>query len=378
MLIISASVGGGHVAAARALEQACQQTGVAVQHVDILTYTNPAFRRLYRDMYLDLVAKVPDLINWLGKRFDRKPSEHKSRRERFLTLISRLIARRLLRVIRDYEPDIIVHTHFLPSAILALSRHPQQPEAVVVTDYGAHNLWLQRNVGRYFVATKEMRAHLLAAGVDDGRICISGIPIDKRYHALETKTQAREALGLNPTRDVLLLMMAGLEEKTLRSICEQLRQLRWPVHALLICGRSSHYVDLAKRTLGADEFAENDLVKTRVLGFTQDLPRYMAAADCIVGKPGGLTTSEALAAGLPFAVVAPYPIQEEANTTFLLENGVGVRIEPLTVFAAKLSSLLADADRRHSMEHKARQIAKPQAAHDIIASLLHNPPKPFG
>jgi processive 1,2-diacylglycerol beta-glucosyltransferase len=96
----------------------------------------------------------------------------------------------------------------------------------------------------------------------------------------------------------------------------------------------------------------------------------MAAADLILGKPGGLTTSEALAAGLPFAVVNPYPLQEEANTTFLLEHGVGFRIEPLSVLEYKLKRFLLDPNRRQNMQQQALRLAKPNAARQIIHSVL--------
>jgi processive 1,2-diacylglycerol beta-glucosyltransferase len=115
------------------------------------------------------------------------------------------------------------------------------------------------------------------------------------------------------------------------------------------------------------------LIQFRVLGFTLDMPRLMASADLLVGKPGGLTTSEALAAGLPFAIVQPYPLQEEANANYLLEHGAGMRIEPLTLLTHKLRSFFEDQQRREQMRAAALRLAKPEAARTVVRSLLDKP-----
>ncbi|MEZ4608483.1 MAG: glycosyltransferase [Deinococcales bacterium] len=374
ILIISASIGGGHRAAALALEEPLQALGHQVYHLDLLSYTYRAFRPLYSKAYFELVATVPDFVNWLGKRLD-KPSERKGSQERLLALFSRMMSRKLLTFIRQYQPDIIVHTHFLPPAILSVSRKYNIPEAVVVTDYGAHSAWLQPGVGRYFVATEEMSAHLKASGVLHQRIRVSGIPIDRRYQHLLAKQEAREKLSLKQDSKVLLLMASGLEEKSLSQIIKQLPliELGQLLEVVVVCGRSSHLYTLAQELS-----RPSPRLNIHLLAFTQDLPHYMAAADLITSKPGGLTTSEALAAGLPFAVIKPYPLQEEANTNFLLENGVGVRIEPLVVFSSKIANLLADETRLKQMSQRAKHLAKPYAAGDIIQSLLEESLPPLG
>jgi processive 1,2-diacylglycerol beta-glucosyltransferase len=107
-----------------------------------------------------------------------------------------------------------------------------------------------------------------------------------------------------------------------------------------------------------------------VVGRTDDVPRLMAAADLLVGKPGGLTCSEALAAGLPLAVVKPYPLQEEANANVLLEHGAAVRIDPLSTFSHKLRLLLEDGDRRRDMRAAALRLARPGAARSIARLTL--------
>lgn len=368
LLIVSASIGGGHVAAARALGEAAREDNLRSEHIDLLSYTAPGFRRLYRQTYFDLVRTAPDFVDWVGKRLDRRPREQRTRQERVMSRLTELISRSLVRLVRARRPDLIIHTHFLPPAIVRAERF-DIPEAVVVTDYAAHNLWLQPGVGRYFVATEEVAAHLQGVGVEDSRVRVSGIPISPRFRSLETKADARRALGLAPDRDVLLLMASGLEAGTFRDLLVWLKALKWPLTAFIICGRSSELVAIAEREL----LGYSGLITFLVLGFVEDIPRYMAAADLLIGKPGGLTTSEALASGLPLGVVSPYPLQEEANANFLLERGVGFRLEPLTITPYKLGHFFRDVQRREAMQRRAHDLARPGAASEVIRSLLDEP-----
>ncbi len=371
MLLISASIGGGHTAAARALQNACFEQGLDVRHIDLLDYIPLPLRLVYKQTYFDLVHTAPDFIDWLGKNLDREPRESKSRRERLRARISRLISYYLPRAINDYQPDFIIHTHFIAPEILSTrGRRLKVPQAVVITDFAAHSLWLQPKIARYFVASEEVKVHLEMSGVDSERIRVTGIPIDSRFSRLESKSEARAALGLSNAKDYLLFMASGLDEKVLTQLMRQLETLRYPLKATIILGRSDELREVAERELRP----ETTDVDVELIGFTRDMPRYMAAADLLVGKPGGLTTSEALAASLPIAVVNPYPLQEEANTTFLLEHGAGFRIEPLTLFSYKVKAFLQDATRRELMTKNAYHLAKPDAAKNIISEVLESRP----
>ena len=368
ILVLSASVGGGHVAAAEALVQAAPGLGLDVQHVDILKRLPRPLQILFRDAYFELVANLPDFVSWVGNLTDANPSEAKPRLGYGAARVSRLLLRQIPALIREVQPDLVLHTHFIAPAVLSRKR-PVVPEAVVVTDYGAHNFWLQRGVGRYFVATDETAAHLMQSGVEQARVRVSGIPISEHFGHLPDKAAARAELGLGADRDVLLLNVSGFSRDVLVRLLESLKTFRYPLTAVVICGRSVKFLELA-RSLTAEH---GGLVTFRLEGFTRDMPGYMAAADLLVGKPGGLTVSEALAAGLPFGVVDPYPVQEEANQRFLLENGAALAVQPLTVFDYKLRRFFEDKARREAMTHAARQIARPQAAHDILRSLLEEP-----
>lgn len=366
VLIVSASIGSGHVAAGRALQQVLSARGAEVRHIDLLDYTTAPFRRLYRQAYFDLVRTAPDLVDWLGKRLDA-PREEKSRQARLLARLTRLISFHLPRQLAAFRPQLVVHTHFLATGILASrSRHLALPQVSVMTDYLVHGLQMQPDLRRYYVGSDELAAHLRAVGVDMGKVRVSGIPIDPRFARLPQRSEAREALGLSQDSELLLMMTGGMEAKVVLDMLKQLKQFRRQMTVVVITGRSA---DL-RHTLSEAVEDHDGPVRFRILGYSEEVPSYMAAADLLASKPGGLTSAEALAAGLPFAVVSPYPLQEEANANHLLEVGAGMRIDPLTTFSFKVQRFFDEPERRERMRCSALAAGRPQAAEAIGDDLI--------
>jgi len=367
VLVLSASIGGGHVACAQALEAAFLERGAEARHVDLLEHTAMPFRRLYRQAYFDLVRNVPDLVDWLGRRMDRRPTEALTLQRRLRARVVRMLSYELPRIIDRFAPHALVHTHFLGPEVMAgrVRRRAPLPQAEVITDFFAHSLWLQPGIARYFVAIEEVKVHLVSAGVDEYRVRVTGIPVDPAFARLPERSEARSRLGLAEDRDVLLLMAGGLEGDDLAAVLDQLRRLRWPLDVEVVTGRSQKLNRVAER------YAEPDgPVRVRVHGFVTDVPLRMAAADIVLTKPGGLTSSEALAAGLPLLLVSPYPLHEEANATVLLENGAALRVEPVSILGFKLRRLLEERHRLEAMRAAARRLGHPDAAHRVADAVL--------
>jgi processive 1,2-diacylglycerol beta-glucosyltransferase len=368
VLVISASIGSGHVAAARALEASLSETGIDARHIDLLDYTTAPFRRLYRQAYFDLVRTAPDLVDWVGKRLDRRPREQRTVQARLRARLARLVSYHLPRQISQFAPQLLIHTHFLGLDILSTRRRDLVvPQVEVMTDFWIHSLYMQPLVKRYYVGNDEAAVHLRASGVGADRIRVSGIPIDTRFASLPDRATARTRLDLPHDRDVMLMMLGGVDARTASPLIAQLRTMRWPVTVVVVCGRSAGLAERIRTQVGDHD--PDALARFRVLGHIDDVPTYMAAADLMVGKPGGLTTSEALAAGLPVAIVNPYPLQEESNANYLLEYGAGMRIEPLTTFTFKVQRFFSDPERRARMAAAAATLGRPYASRDVVADI---------
>lgn len=356
------------MAAGNALHAALEAEGAVASHVDLLEHTAVPFRRLYRQAYFDLVRTVPDLVEWVGRRLDRRPSELKSVQQRLRARVTRLLSYEVPRMIDRYRPDVVVHTHFLGAEIVSgrMRRHRPLPQAEVITDFTAHAFWLQPGIARYFVASDDVRAQLLAAGVDEHRVRVTGIPIDARFSELPGRAEARALLQVPGDRELLLVLASGLGEKTLQAILDQVVAFRWPLHVMVIYNHNNKLLSLARSYV---ERVSGPIGYT-VAGLVTDMPTRMAAADILISKPGGLTSSEALAARLPMMLVSPYPLQEEINANVLLEHGVAVRVEPIATFGHKLRRLLEAPARLEEMRADCAELARPRAATAVATTVL--------
>lgn len=366
VLVLSVSAGAGHVRAAQAVERAVAETGAArqVRHVDALDFTNRVFRRLYAEAYLEVVGRAPAVLGWLYDALDT-PWERKRHR----LLVDKLNARPLVRFLEEYRPDAVICTHFLPAEILswlAGRKRLALPQGIVVTDFDVHAFWLTRHHERYFVALHETRDHLVKLGIHPARVVVSGIPIDPVFSRLPRRADARAKHGVDSARPVLLVSAGGFGMDTTDHLVRSLRDLEHAATVIVVCGKNDALRNRLRAALRRDVPSH---LAFRVLGHTTEMHELMAASDLIVGKPGGLTVSEALAAGLVMVVVNPIPGQEERNSDHLLEEGAAIRCNNLPVLAAKIDRLLDDPARLAQLQRAARRLARPEAAFAVAREL---------
>ena len=366
VLILSASVGNGHTIAAESLKQAFEIKKLAgeVRHEDVLKFTNPLFRRLYGKAYIDLVNRAPEFLGWMYDQLD-EPWKNEKRRLFF----DKLNAAPLIKMIREYDPDWIVCTHFLPSEIvsdLKAKRKVERPQAIVVTDFDMHALWLCRNYEHYFVALDETKVYLETLGFPSEKITVSGIPIAPKFSETKSKTAMREKFGLETDVPTVILSLGGFGVGRIGTLLDALRTIRHPVQILAMCGRNE---ELKRQLEIQNPKSKIQNAKVFPVGYTKEMDEYMTASDIIVGKPGGLTTCEALAKGLVFVIVNPIPGQEERNSDHLLENGAAIRSNNPATLGYKIEQLLDDPTRLAQMSENALRFARPNAATDIADRL---------
>jgi processive 1,2-diacylglycerol beta-glucosyltransferase len=257
----------------------------------------------------------------------------------------------------------------MPAGIIShliATRQIQARLSIVVTDLDFHAMWLSRAFHRYFVALDETKAHLEMLGIRSDRITVSGIPIDPVFQAPVDRVEERLRLGLNPGKPVLLLSAGALGLGPAEFMVERLFKLRHEAQTVVVCGRNE---DLRRRIAG---LTANQGGRFKVLGYSNEMHRLMKMADVFISKPGGMTSAEALACGLPLCIVAPIPGQEERNSDHLLEEGVAVKCNDLTTLPFKLDRLLDDPHKLAQMRAEALRFAKPAAARTIVETLIED------
>jgi len=372
VLLMSASAGSGHVRAAEALETAFARDDRVgeVLNVDALQFTNKLFRDFYSKLYLSMVRSAPTV---LGAFYNA--SDEPWKMESIRLAMDRLNTGKLVKFVREFEPDYTVCTHFMPAGIMAhliengyLNTHL----SIVVTDFDCHAMWLSRAFHRYFVALDETKVHLEALGLPGDRITVSGIPTDEAF----AREVDREALcrhyDLDSNKPILLMSAGTFGVGPAEYVVSRLRHLRHEAQIIVTCGRAELLQEKITTLVNGDR-------RFRVLGYCNRYHELMRLSDLFIGKPGGLTTAEALVCGLPMAIFSPIPGQEERNSDHLLEEGIAIRCNNLTTIAYKVDQLLADPARLEAMRQNTRKLARPLACREIVNTLLedHLPPVQF-
>jgi processive 1,2-diacylglycerol beta-glucosyltransferase len=270
---------------------------------------------------------------------------------------------RLVKLLLKEQPRIAVCTHFLPTEVLVYLRKKKMidvPIGVVVTDIDAHAMWLYKDIDWYFVAAEETKVYMSALGVPEETIHVTGIPIDPVFGIERSKRDMRLELGLDPDLTTLLVSAGGFGMGPVEALLQALLEIRHPVQIAVICGRNPELELRLKKIRQTSH-------PVKVIGFTNEMEKWMAAADLLVGKAGGLTSAEALARGLVLVIVNPIPGQEERNTDHFLEEGVAIRCNNIPALAFKIDRLISDEDRFLRMQQSAKSLARPHAAQDIAS-----------
>ena len=234
---------------------------------------------------------------------------------------------------------------------------------VQITDYDAHRMWIQPGIAGYFVGSEEVAFRLRAEGVAAERIHVTGLPVMPSFAVMPQRADCARRLGFDPARPTVLLMGGGAGLGNLAELAERILAIDPALQLIALSGRNA--VLQARLAQIAARAGPRFLVQ----GHTAHVERFMACADLIVTKSGGLTSAECLAAALPMVINAPIPGQEERNADYLVEQGVALKaIDPVTV-EYRVRHLLADSDLRHRMAQQARAIARPHAATDVLRTV---------
>lgn len=357
-IIFSVNIGHGHNQVAEAVSEELKIRGHNVQTVDALEFVSPLFSKVLLESYLKVLRYTPNIYGHLYQ-LTEEPTFFD-----FSAIINNLFCNLFTKLLSQYKPDVIICTHSFPAGFLSalkLKLDIQVPLVAVITDYTVHYTYVHPAVNTYVIASPKLSYLLRNMGVAEAQIKPLGIPLRRRFDFPPSKEEARKTLGLEH-KPTALLMGGGLG---LGPSTEMLRQLDFALtdtQFLVLTGKN----DALHRELLASRFAN----QVHILGFVENVEVHMAAADVLLTKPGGVTCAEALALGLPMAVVSPIPGQEFRNAGFLVEQQVAIQME-LNGLAPKLADLLNDDLRLSCMSQLAHRLARPRATADLVL-LLEN------
>ncbi len=360
ILILTADAGSGHRSAAQALETALlQQYGTSV-HVTVRNPVHhphaPGFFRHAEEFYIDLVRYVPDVYDWLHEVTDQRlPVALMSQGAYQATRTA------LREILAEAHPDVVISVYPLFTALVAVAYRDMamRPGLIsVVTDLGAvHRFWFARHDDYCVVPTVEARTKAINCGLDPQKVVIAGIPVHPRFGRPRADVATlRAGLGWQPDLPTVLLIGGGAGVGQIGKMAQAINAARLPLQLAIVAGRN--------RELAAKLRAQHWNGPAHIYDFVP-LADLMHAADIVATKAGGLSVSEALAAGRPLLLHGAAPAQEGGNLVHVVANGAGAHAPDAETAVAQLREWLQHPDALARATAAARELGRPEAAHQI-------------
>lgn len=365
ILIATVTAGGGHLAAAAALDEAWRglRPKDVVERVDLVKFFSPLHRKIHADGYVKLVARAPELWGMIFTKTDNLKAAR--RLNRIQALFPSRARRRFMDFVDQFKPDVVLCTHYEPVEALGQLRRKEKVKSPfvvsIVTDFEAHALWMDVDVDLYCVAAEETKARLVARGAVAGNVVATGIPIAAKFAAKVDGRAFRKTMGLRDDLPTLLVLSGGFGMGPVGKILAALDQVERELQTVVVCGRNEEL----RRELAAQDRKH----PTRVLGFASNMHELMTVADLILTKPGGLTSSEALAMGKPLFILDPIPGQEAANSDFLLERGAAAKVNRVEDLPFRVEQLLGSR-KLAEMAKAAKKLGRLKSAETICDEVI--------
>ena len=356
VLYFSVTAGQGHNMCAKASMEYLQDHGVDCTMVDTFGYINPLLGESVARGYIYATVysrEVYASAYYLASK--RKPHKRIS----FNRITHKLLSKKLVKYVAEYKPDVIVCTHVFAAEMiteLVKKGHYSGPTIGIMTDFTMHPYWEETDLSYYVLPNDLLRNQFMKKGLTPEKILPFGIPVFKKFLVKRTKTEAREMLGI-PDKQTILLMAGGTGFGNLTKIIRKLDALPLDFQMLAVCGGNKRLKTRIDKLV-----TQKDLF---VHGFVNNVEVMMDAADCLVSKPGGLTTSEALTKQLMLIVPDAIPGQEERNLEFLLNSGLAMKVTPNFGVDECIYQFLCNPERASGANFMLAQVAKPNAAKDL-------------
>ncbi|MCA9790137.1 MAG: glycosyltransferase [Candidatus Eremiobacteraeota bacterium] len=362
-----ASFTGGHASAAKAIKTALDRhPGVETEVINISESSTSPFPT---GTAAENALEGGQVVNWVrtwGFEQNLKGNLALKLLQNAAVRVDGLFNSAFLKRIHNEKPDLIISTMSPTNSLLSQWRAAgaiDTPVQSVVTDFGAHQMWAQSQIERYYVATDGARQDLTRFGIEPERVVVTGIPIGSDFgRPPQASQQARQSLGLEPDKPMVLMMGGSLGYANFDETIDALDALPQDFQMAVITGRNEE----ARASLAARQTKH----PLRVEGFVSNMPDWTDAADMVVSKPGGLSTSEVLARGRPMLLKDALPGLEEHMVDRVVATGAALAIEDADHLGQTVARLLEQPDQAQRMTEAARVHGHPEAAERVAQLAL--------
>lgn len=370
VIIFYASYGGGHLNAAKSIQECILNNykEIDVELIDCMKYVNITIEKITTAAYREMAKKAPWAWGRIYADSQKGPLAHISSRS------NKIMAIKLLKLLREKNPDLIISTHPFGSQMCSYLKRKNKIHAkiaTIMTDFAPHDQWLVGSdfTDYFFVAHKKMKDYLISKNIDERKIFDTGIPISNRFLVDYDKNSILKELEFHDNKKTILFFGGGefgLGKTRTVEIFECFVKLFKNTQIIAISGKNEKMRNAFEKIV--EENNRTDSIK--VFEYTKQVPEFMSISDLVVTKPGGLTTSESLASNLPMVIINPIPGQEEENAEFLEENGIAIWIKKNDDPYKKLENLFSDEKKLADMKENTKKLARKYSTQNICDILL--------
>lgn len=356
-LLVSVKAGYGHHSAARAVIECFEKHGAECSMIDLFQCVSPVLEDGVQDGYLFLTKYMSRLY---GKTYDqlaKKETPYDSLSA--IQIANKLISKKVETIFKGCGADVIIATHSFAAMVMTILKERgiiDCPVYGIVTDFTVHPLWESSRLDYYVTPDKLLTRQMEKKGIPREKVLPLGIPVRGVFGKRLPQKEARLRLGIEDKRTVLI-MMGSMGFGNMAGFLESVDELALDFQVLCVCGNNKR----AKKQIDAKEW--NKTVYS--YDFIDYVDLLMDASDVLITKPGGLTTSEALAKGLPLIITNPIPGQEGRNMEFLVNAGAAIQVSRTFGVDEALYQIFYSDWRLDTLKDSVRHIGKPNAAEDL-------------
>lgn len=368
ILILSCNTGEGHNSTARAIREQAEKNGDTVDIINALSYWPSGTEKFLCEGQVFLYKNLPELFGAGYRFFETVAEKTNEKREagkkqgQGLSLLVRGPAEKLYEELSEGSYDAIISVHVFASLMLSEIRRRhgrEQPVYFIATDYTCSPGAGFADYDYAIIPAPELVEEFVSLGARRETLLPFGIPVNENFYHRTDKQKAKESLGLPADRRVVLLMSGSMGcgpiEKTVEAMLDML-----PDDSVLaaVCGRNERLL------VRLQKLAQKNR-KLYPIGFTREIATYMDAAELIVTKAGGLSSTEAAVKHLPIVFIDAIPGLESHNRDFFEENGYAICGNSPEDIAGIIAELMNDPQRLATMRRKMERAFSHHSAREI-------------
>lgn len=370
VLILYASYGGGHLSAAKSIQNCINKyyPDIQVEMIDCMKYISKSLEKLTTSAYREMAKKLPSLWGKVYFNSQKGTLGHLSSRT------NKFMAIKLKNLVKEQSPDIVISTHPFSSQMISYLKRKGKINpilATILTDFASHEQWLvgHEYTDYFFVSNDNMKKELCEYGVEENKIHVTGIPMSDRFFEKFNQEEIYQQFELDSNKKVILFFGGGEfglgKEKTLQTLHSLIMNV--PNYQIIAIAGKNEKMKEDFETMVNNLNAQN---RVKILGYTDKVPELMHISYLVVTKPGGLTSTESLCSHLPMLIINPIPGQEEQNAEFLENHGVGIWIKREDCPDEVISRLFNSKETIENMREATKKLSKTHSTQNICEIIL--------